>query len=122
MITRRGFLGGIIAACAAPPIIRTPGLLMPVKPLVTAQSIGWEVSNWSTIPVLLWTTESVFNIQTGKPFDPKTVVFEISNESPVRIFAGDIVTLDSNGRVKRAFRDDMISGILGVAAMTQASA
>lgn len=32
MITRRGFLSGIIAAACAPAIIR-PGLLMPIKPL-----------------------------------------------------------------------------------------
>lgn len=31
-VSRRGFLAGIIAACAAPAIIRTPGLIMPVKP------------------------------------------------------------------------------------------
>lgn len=31
MIERRGFIGGLIAALAAPAIIRTPGLLMPVR-------------------------------------------------------------------------------------------
>lgn len=30
--TRRSFIRGIIAAALAPAIIRTPGLLMPVKP------------------------------------------------------------------------------------------
>lgn len=29
---RRGFLGGLAAALAAPAIITTPGLLMPVRP------------------------------------------------------------------------------------------
>lgn len=34
---RRGFIAGIIAACVAPSIIRTPGLIMPVKPsLITS--------------------------------------------------------------------------------------
>ena len=33
-MNRRGFLGSIIAACSAPAIIMTPGLLMPIKPLV----------------------------------------------------------------------------------------
>ena len=32
MIQRRGFLAGIGALLAAPAIIRTPGILMPVKP------------------------------------------------------------------------------------------
>jgi hypothetical protein len=31
MIGRRGFLGGLVVALAAPAIIRTPGLLMPVR-------------------------------------------------------------------------------------------
>ena len=31
MLARRGFLGGLGALLAAPAIIRTPGLLMPVK-------------------------------------------------------------------------------------------
>lgn len=30
-MNRRGFLGGLIAALSAPAIIRTPGLLMPVR-------------------------------------------------------------------------------------------
>ena len=33
MLSRRGFFGGLIATLAAPAIIRTPGLLMAVKPL-----------------------------------------------------------------------------------------
>ena len=33
MIRRRGFLAGLGVALAAPAIIRTPGLLMPVKPV-----------------------------------------------------------------------------------------
>lgn len=35
-MNRRGFLGGIIAAAVAPAIIRTPGLIMPIKPLKAA--------------------------------------------------------------------------------------
>jgi hypothetical protein len=38
MIQRRGFLAGIGAFLAAPAIIRTPGLLMPVKPPVVIAS------------------------------------------------------------------------------------
>ena len=39
MTTRRGFLGGLIGSLiAAPAVIRTPGLLMPIKPY---PEIGW---------------------------------------------------------------------------------
>jgi hypothetical protein len=41
-ISRRGFLGGIVAALAAPAIIRTPGLLMPVKrALIVEPDSAW---------------------------------------------------------------------------------
>ena len=33
MITRRGLVTGLLALVAAPAIIRTPGLLMPVRPV-----------------------------------------------------------------------------------------
>ena len=33
-LSRRGFFGGVLATLAAPAIIRTPGLLMPVKPVL----------------------------------------------------------------------------------------
>lgn len=42
-MNRRGFLTGIIAACVAPAIIRTSGLIMPIKPaLVTHPFEIWE--------------------------------------------------------------------------------
>ena len=34
MIARRGFIGGLLGVLAAPAIVRTPGLLMPVKRVV----------------------------------------------------------------------------------------
>lgn len=34
-LSRRGFLAGLIAAAVAPAIIRTPGLIMPIKPALT---------------------------------------------------------------------------------------
>lgn len=37
-MNRRGFLRGIIAACAAPAIITTPGLLMPVRSIAIDQA------------------------------------------------------------------------------------
>lgn len=39
MISRRGILGGLLAGLAAPVIIRTPGLLMPIKPLRSGSGI-----------------------------------------------------------------------------------
>ena len=36
MLERRSFLKGIIAAAVAPAIIRTPGLIMPIKPIPQA--------------------------------------------------------------------------------------
>ena len=39
-LSRRGLLGGMLAALAAPAIIRTPGLLMPVRPLVRGHWSG----------------------------------------------------------------------------------
>lgn len=44
-MNRRGFLGGLIAAAVAPAIIRTPGLIMPIKPslvLVDRMPVGDE--------------------------------------------------------------------------------
>lgn len=45
MLRRRGFLGGMLAALAAPAIIRTPGLLMPVKPVWTYKeyALGYSI-------------------------------------------------------------------------------
>lgn len=39
MIARRGFLSGITAFLAAPAIIRTPGLLMPVRPAIILNEV-----------------------------------------------------------------------------------
>ncbi len=41
-LSRRGLLAGIIAAVAAPVIIRTPGLLMPIKP-VGVEGYPWRI-------------------------------------------------------------------------------
>jgi hypothetical protein len=47
-MNRRGFIGGLITALAAPAIIRTPGLLMPVRPLLqddfSIDDVRWETS------------------------------------------------------------------------------
>lgn len=41
-LRRRGFLAGLGAALAAPAIIRTPGLLMPIRSLILEPE-GWDV-------------------------------------------------------------------------------
>lgn len=42
-MNRRGFLGGLLAAAVAPAIIRTPGLIMPIKPaLVPVPVFSYE--------------------------------------------------------------------------------
>lgn len=41
MIPRRGLMAGLGALLAAPAIIRTPGLLMPVKPPPLAAGVDW---------------------------------------------------------------------------------
>lgn len=96
MLRRRGLLLGLGALIAAPAIARTPGLLMPVKPLPPAltpwQSITWEPAPWDdffitdptvriTVPkgvqfvrVTLATPGRVLQTQwmTGKPGDAFT--------------------------------------------------
>lgn len=43
MINRRGLLGGLITALSAPAIIRTPGILMPVKPAPQFEYVTYEI-------------------------------------------------------------------------------
>lgn len=43
-LSRRGFLGSIIAAAVAPAIIRTPGLIMPIKPGLVMARHALEVT------------------------------------------------------------------------------
>lgn len=52
-MNRRGFLGGLLAAAVAPAIIRTPGLIMPIKPaLVPVRcSMMLRTNGGSFIPV-----------------------------------------------------------------------
>lgn len=67
MLTRRGLITGLVALVAAPAVVRTPGLLMPVKGF--ANTTGWvhtrigawkkgDMSEWlyvrSETDVLAW--------------------------------------------------------------------
>lgn len=96
LMTRRGFLGGmagILAAAAAPAIITTPGLLMPVKTLWTPPTnlmipsrldmlIGWKITNDGNSTVTIqgitydqfykMPTDVVLQPQEGIRFDPNT--------------------------------------------------
>ena len=60
MIGRRGVLGGLLAsALAAPAVIRTPGLLMPVKPVRPA--VWW----WpSENPTCYWVDGTPVSLET----------------------------------------------------------
>lgn len=48
MIQRRGFLAGLGALLAAPAIIRTPGLLMPVRPVLEPVWFGVDWASTAT--------------------------------------------------------------------------
>lgn len=48
-MNRRGFLGGLLAAVAAPAVITTPGLLMPVSTRIVRAYDVWN----DTMPMRL---------------------------------------------------------------------
>lgn len=52
MIPRRGLLAGLGALLAAPAIIRTPGLLMPVRPTLGPLWFGVDMASGPDITVL----------------------------------------------------------------------
>ncbi len=52
MITRRGVVSGLIGLLAAPAIVRTPGLLMPVRPVKAGpyeDAIAWILQELATM-------------------------------------------------------------------------
>jgi hypothetical protein len=54
-LSRRGFLKGLgITAAVAPAIIRTPGLLMPIRPYRLDVYTGWDQHSY------IWMSESSF--------------------------------------------------------------
>lgn len=56
MIERRSFLSGIIAACAAPAIIRTAGLIMPIRPPLVDNPFGASMGlRMGDIVTITWT-------------------------------------------------------------------
>lgn len=49
MIRRRGFIAGFASLLAAPAIIRSPGLLMPIKPLVLPAELPFQTFDWDAV-------------------------------------------------------------------------
>jgi len=41
-LSRRGFVSGVVAAVAAPAIVR-PGLIMPIKPALIVETCDWQI-------------------------------------------------------------------------------
>lgn len=83
MLRRRGLLAGLGALLAAPAIIRTPGLLMPVRPL---REPLWVGVDWASGPStsVTWTAPAsgVFEFKVHAVFDGKTV--DITDMLPLR--------------------------------------
>jgi len=79
MIPRRGLLAGLGALLAAPAIIRTPGLLMPVKPVRELVLAGLD---WGAEPAQLIT---YVQTMSRKEFNARYVAIDefatISNEA-----------------------------------------
>lgn len=48
-LSRRGFLGGIIATATAPAIIRTAGLIMPIKPVPVFAGVSKDLWGWREV-------------------------------------------------------------------------
>lgn len=108
MIPRRGLLAGLGALLAAPAIIRTPGLLMPVRPVLGA-AIGVDLgpvkfttglSLYAGLkPTLLpwshpyWATIKSIAVETALARNEGTI------EAQRRLIFGDWPVVDSKFRV-----------------------
>jgi hypothetical protein len=51
-LSRRNFLGTGLASLAAPAIIRTPGLIMPIRPLLVPAQVNWTLQSRRKLPGL----------------------------------------------------------------------
>jgi hypothetical protein len=68
MIPRRGLLAGLGALLAAPAIIRTPGLLMPVRPPLW---IGVDIATGAD-RTMYWSGKTLLMVSTGAPSKGRT--------------------------------------------------
>jgi len=71
-LSRRGFLGSIIAACAAPVIVRS-GLLMPVKPALVVPSVPLLTPEMITREALNILHQKLEYLSLGNPFNQVSV-------------------------------------------------
>lgn len=81
-LTRRGFIGGLIGAVVAPAIIKTPGLLMPIKPKLITNSVEIDylwVEEAAEVP------EAAFNGIAALPSNSLLTIEMITREA-VRLF------------------------------------
>jgi hypothetical protein len=74
MISRRGLITGLIALVAAPAIIRTPGLLMPIRPLILpdmttlyVNRTSW-IEEWQELAEAFMPVKYKFYIYERSPF------------------------------------------------------
>lgn len=84
MIGRRGFLGGILAAAAAPAIITTPGLLMPVRKIINDP---FGTRGFLPVNYYVWVHPSLaedLNVR-GMPPQAKAPGLEIGHYDGIRI-------------------------------------
>lgn len=75
--SRRGFIAGIIAAAAAPAIIRIPGILMPVRPVLAVPL----VLTWHHIAVVREAGEMLVYLN-GEALKPGQSLAEVRNSGP----------------------------------------
>ena len=91
MIQRRGFLAGIGALLAAPAIIRTPGLLMPVRPLIVPTNTTVRIAEIINASMRLHMANIAWKENALFPALAAT-------ESPMRIrLPNDYTKLDTTG-------------------------
>lgn len=69
--SRRALFGGLVAIIAAPAIIRTPGLLMPIKPLYPSSDFLWleHATGRERVPL----DGDLFNDMARAMFRPKVL-------------------------------------------------
>ena len=66
-ISRRFFFGGIIGALAMPAIIRTPGLVMPVRRIIFPELAYSTINMWSAANIQgIWHRGALVKLETSQ--------------------------------------------------------